>query len=417
MEILALIPARGGSKSIPHKNIRLLAGHPLIAFSIAAGLKAQRVTRVIVSTDDEEIASIARSYGAQVPFLRPAEIAQDTTLDLPVFQHALVWLQEHEDYHPEIVVQLRPTSPVRPPTLVDEAIQLLLDHPEADSVRGVVPSGQNPFKMWRIDDQGKMQPLLTLESVSEPYNSPRQALPQTYWQTGHIDAIHTKTIETGTLSGKSILPLIIDVRYTIDIDTLRDWERSERLIQQGELPMVLPGKLSKDRNGIVMTILPGGRIPHRAIPDKVALVVFDFDGVMTDDRVWVDQNGRELVAANRSDGMGIALLRQAGIPALVLSSESNPVVAARCQKLKVDYEQGLSDKAVVLQRVLSERQIDPTQVVYLGNDINDSPCFPLVGCAIVVADAHPAARQHADWVLTKNGGHGAVRELCDLLTK
>ena len=148
---------------------------------------------MIVSTDDEEIAAVARQYGAEMPFLRPAEFAQDQTLDLPVFQHALRWLAEHEDYHPDVVVQLRPTSPVRPRDLVDEAVRLLLDHPEADSVRGVVPAGQNPHKMWRIDAAtGSMMPLLSVPGIAEPYNAPRQALPPVYWQTGHIDAIRPR---------------------------------------------------------------------------------------------------------------------------------------------------------------------------------------------------------------------------------
>src|SRR5512144_1887099 len=118
-EILALIPARGGSKGIPRKNIRSFAGHPLIAYSIAAGLRSSMVNRVIVSTDDEEIAAVACQYGAEVPFLRPAEYAQDQTLDLPVFQHVIDWFAEHENYRPDVVVQLRPTSPIRPPALVD----------------------------------------------------------------------------------------------------------------------------------------------------------------------------------------------------------------------------------------------------------------------------------------------------------
>jgi redox-sensitive bicupin YhaK (pirin superfamily) len=156
MEVLAIIPARGGSKGIPGKNIRDFAGHPLLTYSIAAGLQAELVTRVIVSTDSEAIAEVARRYGAETPFLRPAEFAQDNTLDLPVFQHALTWLAENEGYRPDIVVQLRPTSPVRPANLVDQAVRLLADHPEADSVRGVVPAGENPHKMWRIDPQGRM---------------------------------------------------------------------------------------------------------------------------------------------------------------------------------------------------------------------------------------------------------------------
>lgn len=121
VHVLALIPARGGSKSIPRKNIGLFAGHPLVAYSIAAGLQAASVSRVVVSTDDEEIASVARRYGAETPFRRPEALAQDDTLDLPVFEHALRWLEQHEGYRPEVVVQLRPTSPIRPRDLVDRA--------------------------------------------------------------------------------------------------------------------------------------------------------------------------------------------------------------------------------------------------------------------------------------------------------
>ena len=125
-EILAIIPARGGSKGIPRKNIRDFAGYPLIAWSIAAAKQSELVTRVIVSTDDEEIASVARECGAETPFLRPPEFAQDNTTDLPVFEHALQWLEEHENYQPEIVIQLRPTSPVRPRGMVDKDFVFLM---------------------------------------------------------------------------------------------------------------------------------------------------------------------------------------------------------------------------------------------------------------------------------------------------
>jgi N-acylneuraminate cytidylyltransferase len=245
-----------------------------------------------------------------------------------------------------------------------------------------------------------MRPLLNVPGIPEPFNAPRQALPQTYWQTGHIDAIRTRTIlEKNSLSGDTILPLPIDPHYTIDIDTLKDWLRAEGLVAQGDLPMVRPGPCK------------------RLLPSQVALVVFDFDGVMTDDRVWVDQEGRESVAAHRGDGMGIALLRKASIQAVVLSTESNPVVAARCNKLQIPVQQGTHDKAAALRKLLAEQQIDPAQVVYLGNDVNDLPCFPLVGCAAVVADAHPAAKAAADLVLEHSGGHGAVRELVDMILK
>ncbi len=396
MEILALIPARGGSKSIPRKNIKPLAGYPLLAYSIAAAMQSRQVTRTIVSTDDDEIACTAQSYGAEAPFLRPEEFARNDTTDLPVFTHALHWLKEKEGYQPDVVVQLRPTSPLRPPDCVNQALQILLEHPEADSVRGVIPAGQNPYKMWRVDDQGQMSPLLTLPGVDEPFNAPRQALPQTYWQTGHIDAIRVSTIlKKNSLSGEVILPLHMDPRYAIDIDTLRDWQRAEWVISQGDLPIIHPGS------------------SKRPLPPRVDLLVLDFDGVMTDDRVWVDQDGHEMVAANRRDGLGIGMLHKAGIPMVVLSTETNPVVAARCLKLNLPVIQGLSDKSAALQRLILERQLDPAHVVYLGNDVNDLSCFPLVGCAVVVADAHPDVIPQADVVLARPGGRGAVRELCD----
>ena len=225
VEVLALIPARGGSKGIPRKNIKRLGDHPLIAYSIAAGIHSDLVKRTVVSTDDPEIAEIARSYGAETPFIRPAELAADNTRDLPVFQHALSWLAEQESYRPDILVQLRPTSPFRPPELVDEAVQILLDHPEADSVRGVVPSKQNPYKMWRIQPEGQMVPLLETE-LKEHYNMPRQKLPLTYWQTGHIDAIRTTTVLNGSMSGENIFPCRIDPQFSVDLDNLLDWDLS-----------------------------------------------------------------------------------------------------------------------------------------------------------------------------------------------
>ena len=401
-EVLAIIPARGGSKGIPRKNIREFAGYPLIAYSIAAGLQSELVTRVIVSTDDEEIAAAARIWGAETPFLRPAEYAQDATLDLPVFEHVLAWLAENENYRPDVVVQLRPTSPIRPLNLVDDAVRLLLEHPEADSVRGVVSAGQNPHKMWRIDPKtGQMHGLLAVDGIREPYNAPRQALPPVYWQTGHIDAIRPRAIlEQNSMSGEVILPLVIDSRFTVDIDTPYDWLRYEWLVYYGGLEMVSPGR------------------QRRALPEKPRLLVMDFDGVLTDNRVWVDENGVEMVAANRSDSMGVRLLRQTtGMEVVVISTEVNPVVSARCKKMNVPVIQGVEDKPSVLRKYLAERGIDAQEAIFVGNDVNDTPCFPMVGCAVAPIDAQPEALRQADIVLSQRAGHGAVRELCDILMR
>jgi len=243
-EIIAIIPARGGSKGIPRKNIRPFAGHPLIAYSIAAALQAERVTRVIVSTDDEEIAEVARHYGAETPFLRPAELAADRTMDLPVFQHALTWLAENEGYHPDAVVHLHATTPVRPQDCVDQAVRLLLEHPESDCVRGVVEPGQNPYKMWKIDGQtGHMVPLLTFPGITEPYNTPRQLLPRVYLQTGHVNAIRPAVILDGSMTGRAILPFVVEACYEIDMDTLTDWERGEWLVGKLGLDMIWPEEM------------------------------------------------------------------------------------------------------------------------------------------------------------------------------
>lgn len=403
-ETLALIPARGGSKGIPRKNIKPFAGFPLIAWSIAAARQSSQVTRVIVSTDDEEIAAVAREYGAETPFLRPAELAQDNTTDLPVFEHALHWLEQNEGYQPEVVVQLRPTSPIRPQGMVDEAIRLLLAHADADCVRGVVPAGQNPFKMWRFHGKDQpLTPLLEVEGIPEPYNAPRQILPPVYWQTGHIDAIRTATIlHKHSLTGSVIYPLVIDPRYTVDIDTPADWAKYEALVYSGGLEMVTPDQRAR-----------------RPMPKQVDLIIFDFDGVFTDNRVWTDQDGRESVAASRSDSLRFADLRARGVDLLILSSEPNPVVTARAKKIGVEVMQGvgLQDKGRVMREVLEQKKVPAENVIYVGNDINDLPCFEIAGWAVAVADAYPEVLRAADYVLTKPGGRGAVRELCELVLK
>jgi CMP-N-acetylneuraminic acid synthetase len=237
--VIAIIPARGGSKSIPRKNIMDFAGFPLISYSIAAGLASESVDRVIVSTDDAEIAEISQKYGAEVPFTRPDVHSRDNTPDLPVFIHALEWLAEAEGYRPDIVIQLRPTSPFRRVDHIDGAVHRLIERPEADSVRTVCMPFQNPFKMWRIGSDGFMQPLGTELGISiEPYNQPRQMLPDVYWQTGYVDAAWSDTILLkNSMTGDAILPLVIDPSEWVDIDSPDDWRRAEMLISSGEIKL------------------------------------------------------------------------------------------------------------------------------------------------------------------------------------
>ncbi len=237
-EILALIPARGGSKGIPRKNLIPLLGKPLIAYSIEQSLASKLITRTIVSTDDAEIADISRCYGAEVPFLRPDEFARDQSLDLEVFKHALEWLRDQDDYLPDLVVHLRPTGPVRRVELIDAAIELMVAHPEADALRSVSTPPVTPYKMWRVSG-GYLEPLLHVEGLDEPYCMPRQSLPQVFWQNGYVDIIRPATIlEKGRMAGDTILPFvthepILEIDYG---DSLPQVEDALRKLARGEWP-------------------------------------------------------------------------------------------------------------------------------------------------------------------------------------
>lgn len=209
--VLALIPARGGSKGIARKNLLRLGGRPLIAYSILQARESRQIDRVIVSTDDEEIALVAREWGADVPFLRPASYADDLSPDLDVFRHALDWLDVHDSYKPAMVVHLRPPSPVRRIEVIDAAIELLAAHPEADAVRSVSVARQTPFKMWRVTATGYLEPIVRLPGVTDSQSLPRQRLPLAYWQNGYVDVVRPRAVaQKDSMWGDCALPLVID---------------------------------------------------------------------------------------------------------------------------------------------------------------------------------------------------------------
>ena len=230
MHILGIIPARGGSKSIPQKNIYPILGKPLLEYTARAVHASKLLTRTILTTDNEEIAAVGRRTGLEVPFMRPAKLAGDTTPDLPVFEHALKWLKEKEGYVPDVIVQLRPTSPLKSGADIDRAIQLLIDHPHADSVRSVAPPPQTPFKMWTEDGKtGYLKPLLAkafpevFRKLGAPYDMPRQILPRVLEYSAYIEVLRYRTImEQHSMSGKRILPFRYDEWRNIDIDSMRE---------------------------------------------------------------------------------------------------------------------------------------------------------------------------------------------------
>lgn len=226
--MIAIIPARSGSKSVKDKNIRLLDGKPLIAYSIEHALKAKSISRVIVSTDSDKYAQIAREYGAEIPFLRPSEYAQDSSLDIDVFAHALRWLKDNEDYCPEIVAHLRPTYPIRNPQDIDEMVSMLAGDPEADAVRCITPAKEIAYKMWKMSLDDVLFPILS--DIPEAYNMPRQSLPQIYYQNACIDVIRSSTIiEKKSMTGDRILGY--NMKHFFDIDTETDFMKAEQFIK------------------------------------------------------------------------------------------------------------------------------------------------------------------------------------------
>jgi N-acylneuraminate cytidylyltransferase len=232
--VLAVVPARGGSKGLPRKNLRLLGGKPLVAHAVAAGLAARLVQRVVCSTDDPEIAEAARLAGAEVPFLRPPELAQDSTEDLPVFVHALDWLQEQEGWAPELVVNLRPTSPLRRASHVDQAIRLLCDT-DAESVKSVCLARQHPHKMWLFSEQTKLlQPYLKTElRLERGPDVPRAELEDVYWQNGVVDVTRREVIlDQRRMIGGRVAGLVTDPADSIDIDSDLDLALAELLLSR-----------------------------------------------------------------------------------------------------------------------------------------------------------------------------------------
>lgn len=221
-KILAVIPARSGSKSVKNKNIRMINGKPMLAYSIEHAKGSGYINRIIVTTDSEEYAKIARDFGAETPFIRPAEFATDTALDIDVFRHALSWLKENENYEPDIVVQLRPTDPFRDPADIDRMIEIMLQDETVDAVRSIKENEVVPHKMWYLEEDGTIEPIL--KDIPEAYNMPRQELPRTYYQNGNVDLLRPSNIwNYHSMTGKKIKGYVMKDMY--DVDSEKDFDR------------------------------------------------------------------------------------------------------------------------------------------------------------------------------------------------
>jgi YrbI family 3-deoxy-D-manno-octulosonate 8-phosphate phosphatase len=380
--IVAIIPARGGSKGIPRKNIRLLEGIPLIAHTIEQALAAKSVSSVVVSTDDAEIANISGQYGAKI-VMRPAYLAADDSTSEEALLHAIDSL-EKSGLAIDMVVFLQCTAPIRSADDIENAINLF-QKSGADSLLSGVPSH---LFLWQIKNR---------EATPANHNylerKRRQDMFNQYVENGSIYIFTPQMLrKTGNRLGGKIVLYEMDEQSALDIDSLHDLARCE---------LVFAEKQNKDNLD--------------KLPTDIQLVVFDFDGVFTDNRVIVDQDGKESVVANRGDGMGISILKESGLPVYVISKEQNKVVSARCKKLGIGCYQCVDDKESALSQLIKDLDVSLSGTIYVGNDINDLDCVAMVECGIAVADAHSSLKQSADIVLKNNGGKGAVREVCDMI--
>jgi YrbI family 3-deoxy-D-manno-octulosonate 8-phosphate phosphatase len=377
---VAIIPARGGSRGIPRKNICMVAGRPLLAYTIEHAKGTAAIDRIVVSTDSPDIASVAAQYGAEVVW-RPPDISGDGASSESAMLHALDELEIRDGYRPDLVVLLQATSPLRHAQDAQRAIETLVSE-EADSLFSAC--NVHGF-VWRRNGHG-------LASFSYDYRTrkPRQQGPEDLLENGSIYVTrHNLLRETGNRLGGRIAVYRMDPLDSFQVDEPGDLQTVERLLRW--------------RN-------------HVSAPAPlvdVDLLVLDFDGVMTDDRVLVDQNGTEAVWCHRGDGWGIARLREAGIAIVVISTEVNPVVSARCRKLRIDAVQACDDKLQALQALARERGLVSSRIAYVGNDVNDLPSLRWVGVPIAVADASPHVRAACRHVTSRPGGRGAVREVAD----
>ncbi len=364
MDVLAVISATGPAA------LRRFAGRPLALHALDQARAARRITRVAVVTDDPALARLAADDGADV-VAPPAD--EDRAAPL---RAALEMLAGHDGLAPMLALAIDPAFPLNLTRTIDGAVEHLL-RCGADSLLCVQPVRGS---LWVQDESGAAQPF---------DDAPAQ---RRYVESGIAALVRVGLFEqTGELASGRVVLYEVPPLAALRLDDGENW-------------------------GAVEGLLRGARSAHaRAMLRGVRLLVLDFDGVMTDNRVLVLEDGREAVLCNRGDGLGLEMLRKAGLPVVVISKEANPVVGARCRKLKIRCEQGIEDKLAVLTSVAGELGLHLARVAYVGNDVNDLACMSAVGVPIAPSDAHPEALRVARIVTDAAGGMGAVREICDLL--
>jgi YrbI family 3-deoxy-D-manno-octulosonate 8-phosphate phosphatase len=386
--VLAVIPARGGSKGVPGKNLARVGGVPLVARAVRESLAARLVTGVVVSTDDDAVARAARAAGAEV-VERPAELAGDTATSESAVLHATEAWETRHGRAVDVVLLVQCTSPFLTAEDLDGVASAVAEQ-GADSALTVADF--HAF-VWR---EGTAEDAVDGRGVNhdKTVRQRRQDRPRDWLETGAAYAVDAAGFRKSghRFFGRTQL-VRCDPARVLEIDDHHDLARARLLapLLDAARPGALPGR------------------------DDVDAVVLDFDGTQTDDRVFVDSDGRETVAVHRGDGLGVAALRRSGLHLLILSTEENPVVAARARKLRVPVLHGVDRKDLALAAWCEERGVAPERVLYAGTDVNDLACLGLVGWPVAVAGAHDVVRAAARAVTTTPGGHGAIREIASWL--
>ena len=389
MSVVAVIPARGGSKGVPGKNLKRVGGVSLVARAVASALASRLIDRVIVSTDDAGIAAAAEAAGAET-MSRSVVLSGDTASSESVLLDVLDRLDrvdevneqpsEQSSEQPDVLVFLQATSPFIDPDDLDSAIARVLEGGE-----DVVFSAVETYAfLWKQGDDGA-----TGVNHDHSFRPRRQDREPHFQETGAFYVMNAPGFRAAEFRFFGTVGIAhVDPRSSIEIDT----------VDELEMANAIAPTLTKFRGDYAI---------------DVDAVVTDFDGVHTDDRVIVSSDGTESVSAHRGDGMGVRMLRQRGIPVLILSTEVNPVVTARANKLQVEVLQGIRDKTIALTEWARALGIPLNRIAYLGNDVNDLGALGIVGWPIAVASAVPQVLGAARIILTANGGDGAVRELAD----
>ncbi|MFB6675632.1 cytidylyltransferase domain-containing protein [Streptomyces sp. NPDC056390] len=405
--VLAVIPARGGSKGVPAKNLAPVGGVPLVARTVRECRATRLVTDVVVSTDDAAIAAVAREAGAEV-VLRPAAIAGDKSSSEAAVLHALDAHEALQGAAVDVVLLVQCTSPFIVREDIDGVVDAIIEK-GADTALTVAPfhgfvwrdaddEPAAPAAVERASVEGGTDTLVAPAATSGGYGvnhdksfrQMRQDRPQDLLETGAVYAMDASGFRGAKhrFFGRTEL-VRTDPARVLEIDDPHDLSRARALA-----PL-----FDANRPGSLPTA------------EDIDAVVLDFDGTQTDDKVLIDSDGREFVTVHRGDGLGIAALRKSGLPLLILSTEQNPVVAARARKLQIPVLHGIDRKDLALKQWCEEQGIAPERVLYVGNDVNDLPCFGLVGWPVAVASAHDVVRGAARAVTALPGGDGAIREI------